>query len=521
LPETRETIAADWIQPPQELEGLQRFVETVRERIRVIIAIVVITTAVAILYVVMATKVYEAEAELLIAPCAGDDPVLRSLCPIPESTDPTRDVETASRLVANIDVAERVKRNLESSLSPEELLKKVEAEPVPGSNIVAVTARETSPQGAQELADGFADAAVDDLTQRLHERIDAQLPSLEAQPPSEAVDARIAQLTVLRSGPDPTIRVQTHATLPTSQASPKPALSIALGIIGGLVLGVGGAFAFQVFDPRLRREEQLRRLYRLPILGRIPLETQSRSADKPIVPRQMSTATGEAYRTLRATLAGTRRGEHGRVIMVTGSSPSEGKTTTAINLATSLALAGQRVILIESDLRRPVLADALGVHPRQGGVVSVLIENTTLAESLTPSSTYGSNLQLLFADYEGGWITELFSISTAERMIGEARQLADYVIVDSPPLNEVVDALPLAKQADAVLIVVRLGATRLDKLRQLGELLAENGVRPVGFAIVGTARPKRREYHYYAEAPAGLAESGNRRQLVGSSETDT
>ena len=147
-------------------------------------------------------------------------------------------------------------------------------------------------------------------------------------------------------------------------------------------------------------------------------------------------------------------------------------------------------------------------------MVSVLIENTTLAESLIPSATYGPNLRLLLSDYEGGWIAELFSIPTAERMIQDARRMADFVIVDSAPLNEVVDALPLAQQADEVLIVVRLGTTRLDKLSQLAELLAENGVRPVGFAVIGTPRPKRSQYHYYAEPDSDGQDGQRQRQLL-------
>jgi capsular exopolysaccharide synthesis family protein len=202
------------------------------------------------------------------------------------------------------------------------------------------------------------------------------------------------------------------------------------------------------------------------------------------------------------------------VILITGSSPSEGKTTTAVNLAASLALAGKRVILIESDLRRPVLGQTLGVQPEGGGVVSLLIENSTLSEALVQTSTYGPNLQLLLADYEGGWIAELFSIPSAERMVADARRVADYVIIDSPPLNEVVDALPLARQADDVLIVVRLGITRLDKLRQLGELLAESRVRPAGFAVIGTPRPSRGEYHYYAGITTESVDGRARRALM-------
>jgi capsular exopolysaccharide synthesis family protein len=505
--ELQTTSPTDWVHPPEEQEGLQRYVETVRERIWLIVTAVVITTAIAILYVATATKKYDAEADLLVTPVSGDNPVLTSLGLIRESADPTRDVETASKLVTNTNVAERVKSAIDSDQSAQTLLGKVDAEPVAQSNIVAVTARETSPRAAQRLANAFAEQAVVERTASMHEQIDEQLPGLESQLragdlPAEgeiSLADQIAQLEALRSTDDPTMRVETEAALPTSQASPRPALSIAGGIAAGLILGIAAAFAAQVLDPRLRREAQLRRSYRLPILGRIPKDP--RAQESPLAPRQVSSATGEAYRALRANLAGSRRGGHGdgKVILVTGSSPSEGKTTTAINLATSLALAGNRVILIESDLRRPVLSGVIDARPERG-VVSVLIENSTLAESLIPSPTYGPNLRLLLSDYEGGWIAELFSIPTAEQMIEDARHMADFVIIDSAPLNEVVDALPLALKSDEVLLVVRLGVTRLDKLSQLAELLAENGVRPVGFAVVGTSRPKRSEYHYYAEA---------------------
>lgn len=497
--------STDWLHPPEEQEGLQRYVETIRERLWLIVVTVAITTGIAILYVATAAKTYEGEADLLITPVAGDDPVFASLGLIRESADPTRDVETASRLVTNIDVANMVRKELAVSDSAQELLKQVTAEPVAQSNIVAVTAKESSREEARQLANAFAEQAVANHTADIDAQIERQIPLLEGQIGQAANpiagDASIAdivaQLRLIQSGPAPDFRVQTLAPLPTTQASPRPVASIVAGIFAGLVLGVAAAFAAQALDPRLRREAQLRRLYRLPVLGRIPKE--SHSGDGPLSPRRASVVTGEAYRTLRATLTRGQRQNRGRVILVTGSGASEGKTTTAVNLAASLALAGKSVILIESDLRRPVLGATLGAQPRHGGVVSVLVENTSLDDALVPTESYGANLRLLLADYEGGWIAELFSISAAERMIEDSRQRADYVIIDSPPLNDVVDALPLARLADEVLVVVKLGTTRLDKLAQLGELLAENGVRPVGFAVVGTARPKRNGYHYYAD----------------------
>lgn len=468
---------------------------------------VAIATAVAAVYVVTAPKTYEARADLLVTPVSSDNAVLRNLPLIVESVDPTRDVETASQFVTNIDTAERVKVNLNLPESPRELLEEVSAEPVAQSNIVAVTTKGDSPQEAMDLANGFAAATVEDRTEEIHKSIDQLLGPLEAQlaeasDPTvrETLGSQVAQLEALSAAPDPSLRVETEADLPTDQASPRPALSIAGGILAGLVLGIGCAFAMQVLDPRLRREGQLRRLYALPILARIPKEP-GRSTRAPLSPRRLSSASAEAYRTLRSTLERRRTGRSSRVILVTGPSPSEGKSTTAVNLASSLALAGKRVLLIEADLRRPALGETLGATAEHGGVVSVLIEKVALEDALTATPTYGQNLRLLLADYEGGWIAELFSIPAAERMIDDARQLADFVIIDSPPLNEVVDAMPLARKADDVLLVVRLGKSRLDKIAQLAELLAENGIRPVGFTVVGSPRPSRTDYHYYGGTP--------------------
>lgn len=505
---------AEWLEPPEEELGLKRYVETIRERIWLILVAVLVTTAAAVAYVLTAPKTYEAEADLLVTPIASD--TLPSLPLIRQSSDPTRDVETAARLVTNNDVAERVKSELGIEESAEDLLKKVSAEPVAQSNIVAVRGEESSPEEATDLANAFAEAAVTEQTEQLHEEIDNQIAGLQSQLQTGegSLGPRLAELQALRSSPDPTLRVETTADLPENQASPRPALTVAGGLLAGLVIGIAGAFAAQILDPRLRREDQLRRRYRLPILARVPRDQGRR--DQPLTPSRVSSATAEAYRTLRTTLERPAAENLGsRAILVTGPSPGEGKTTTALNLATSLALAGRRVILIEADLRRPALASALGIEEAHAGVVSVLIENVGLQDALVASPTYGPNLQVLVADFSGGWIAELFSIPAAQRLIDDARAMADFVIVDSPPLTEVVDALPLARKCDDVLIVTRLGKTRLDRIARLGELLADNGIRPVGFAVIGVPPPGRSEYRYYMEPPQADGQETGRGLFTG------
>lgn len=489
---------AEWMQPPAEQEGLRRYVETLRERMWIIVGITAITTAIAILYVLTADKVYEASAQVLVTPT----PVQESILPVPgvpESTDPTRDVETAASLITNRAVAERVKEELDSPEGVAGLLGMVEAEPIAQSNIVDITARANTPENAAALANAFAVEAAAEQTERVHDFIDEALPGLQRQVrqnPSPGLEATVAELRAKRQSPDPTLQLRTPAAEPTSPVAPRPLFSVVGGMFAGFVLGIAAAFALQVLDPRLRREEQLRRLYRLPILARVPKEQPK--GDIPLDPLALSPAAAEAYRSLRGTLGVARGRNEGdsHVILVTGSSPSEGKTTTGINLASSLAAAGHSVILIESDLRRPSIGRALGCQPEHG-VVSVLIESVALEDALVTTEQFGPNLGLLLADYEGGWISELFALPSAKELIREARQIADYVIIDSPPLTDVVDALPLARYVDDVLIVVRIGRTTLSKLQQLGELLAENGIRPAGFAVVGTPRPSRSDYHYY------------------------
>ena len=235
------------------------------------------------------------------------------------------------------------------------------------------------------------------------------------------------------------MRVETLADFPRTRR-PKPFLTIAGGILGRIGAGHRGAFAAQILDPRLRREEQLRRA--TACRSWRGSQRRTPAAIKPLGPRNLSAAAAEAYRTLRATISRSTppRTKAGQVILVTGPSASEGKSTTAVNLASSLALTGQDVILIEADLRRPSLSSVLEVKPSSGGVVSVLIEHNRLSQALVTSPTYGPHLRILLADQSGsGWVTDLFSIPAADAMIRDARRLADFVVIDSPPLNEVIE----------------------------------------------------------------------------------
>lgn len=512
-----------WRQPTQQ-DGLKQSLQTIRERWWVVLLAVLATTAAAAAYVLTAEKVYEAEADVLISPVPDDAQALISLGLPPRSSDPLRDVETAARLISSIDVAEQAQPKLAGTaaedLSPEELRDSITAAPLADSNIVSLTARSDDPDAAAAIANAFGEAAIAQRSRDFQKRLKSKLAELQqsieaanpADPAVQSTAAEIAQLQLLEGQPDPTLTLAVEARPSDSAVSPRPTLSLLAGILAGLVLGIGAVFVHRLVDPRLRHEEQLYESFRLPVLARIPQDPNGGGAGVhlPIAPNRLSPPTLEAYRTLRGTLGVFRPpGGGARSVLVTSASAKEGKSTTALGLASAMAQAGNRVIMIEADLRRPELGSAMQVGV-QRGVVSVLIGESSLEDALVESPLVGPNLRMLLADHTGPATTELFALRVAEELISDAERLADYVVVDSAPLVEVVDSLPLARLVDDVVIVVRLKETRLDRLSQLAELFSESDIRPSGFAIVGTAA-QRGEYYYMAPNADGAARGGSRR----------
>jgi capsular exopolysaccharide synthesis family protein len=512
---------AGWRRPQGESTGLESYFRVLRERSGLILLVTLVTTLMAAAYLATATDKYEAEATLLVLPASRDDTTLNNLPLLRESSDPTRNIETASQLVTEPNVAARVKEQLGLGGTVASLQAKVAAEPVAQSDIVAITAHADSPDLARDIANGFATGVVAERSDLIRSEAEKLIDGLreqvrEAEDAGDdtiALNAQIADLQAVRESGDPTMRVSTRAEAPSSPYSPRPVLTLIAGIFGGLILGIGGAFAMSALDPRLRREEQLRELYSLPILARVPKEKRAPTFTlgkrrlligprererRALPPGELSAATLESFRTLRTMLAAQRREDgNSRSILVTGPSPSEGKTTTAINLASSLALAGNRVILIEADFRRPTVGEALGVRARVG-IGDVLLGNVALEDALVLAPPFGDNLCALLVDRADDWLAEVLSLPAAEALLEDAKRLADYVVLDSPPLTQVIDAMPLARRVDDVVIVTRLGSSNLSQLAHLGDLLDQNGIRPAGFVVVGGAAPE--ESSYYREA---------------------
>ena len=493
-----------------EPSGFKRYFGTIRQHIGLIVACTAATLIVAVVYVEVAPKSYTAEAQLLINPAPQQNTLLFSLPVLHASGSPTTDVLTAASLVTAPQVASTAAQALHSKSSPSTLLGKVQATPLAQANIIAVQAKDSSPAQAQAIANAFANGVVSVRTAGLHAALALQIPPLKnavaALPPAARGGVgtqgdELTQLEALAQSNDPTISVESPAVLPTGPSSPKKTLALLAGLFAGLLIGIGAAFGFDALDPRLQREEQVREISRgVPVVARIPRMGKHPSR-RPLMPTELSVAAMEQYRMLRATLS---IGAIGRpqAYLVAGSSPSEGKTTSALSLATVLARGGGGgVILIEADLRRPTIATTLGFKDFQG-TEQVLTGEVELGDALEDVRFAGAGFRVLAA-HANGSSAELLSYASVERLLDDAKQLAEFVVIDTPPLTAVIDALPFALLADNLVAVVRVGHSRVNRLSDLFELLARHDLSPSGVVLVGVSQKEAESYSYYADADRG------------------
>jgi succinoglycan biosynthesis transport protein ExoP len=482
--------------------GVVRYYRIIREQIRLIIACVVLAVGVAALYTQLATRRYSARTEMLVSPADSANLTLANLPVLHSTSDPTRDTLTAAGLVTTPQVAQAVVAALHLHESADHLLGRVTATPIGQSNLLALQANGSTAKQAQALANQFATQVIATRTAALHAALATAIPGLEAQIATEtpaqrvgnsALSSQLSELRQLRTGPDPTITVAAAAELPTAPYTPRTKLALVAGLIAGLVIGIGGAFLMDALDPRLRREEQLRQLFNVLILASIPRVRPAHRTDGPLVPSDLSFPAHEGFRSLRTFLSARAHGQP-QAILLTGSAPREGKTTTAIGLATALAQDGARVILIEADLRRPTVARALHVDVEYG--TEHLIAGTgQLEQALVPVALGGAEVQVVAVGRPNDQMAERLSFGFSERLIEDAKKLADFVVIDSPPVTAVVDALPLAKFVDDVLVVSRIGVSRLAKVRELYTLLINYGIAPLGFVVIGES-PLRGSLYY-------------------------
>jgi capsular exopolysaccharide synthesis family protein len=291
-----------------------------------------------------------------------------------------------------------------------------------------------------------------------------------------------------------TIRVVEPAPLPTAPIGPNTTLTILLAAAIGLLLALGAAFLLDYLDDTIKTPEDVQSSTHLSTLGVIARIEGETVAEKLVTVSQPKSPNAEAYRILRTNLLFSAVDNPPRTLLVTSASPGEGKSTTMANLAVVMAQQGQRVVLIDTDLRRPTL-HRLFQAPNATGLTSALLhEHPSAAPFL--QATKVENLSLLTTGPLPPNPAELLGSARFGELLRDLQEHADVILLDSPPALAVTDAPVLARQVDGVLLVVDAGMTRRQWAANAQETLSKVGAKVLGVAL-NRLKPGSSSYYYY------------------------
>jgi non-specific protein-tyrosine kinase len=300
------------------------------------------------------------------------------------------------------------------------------------------------------------------------------------------------------------------AVAPTSPATPRTVRNALLGLGGGLVLGIALAFLRESLDDTITSKDDLDRTQPgLPVLGMIPAMSSRTGETKGLIPdTRPHSYAAEAYRSLRTSVQFLALDQPVRMLQVTSPRTSEGKTTTVANLAVTLAAAGQRVIVADCDLRRPRQHDMFSLSNKVG-FTSVLLGQAPMTDALQAVPNH-EGLFLLASGERPPNPAELLASPRVKEMFGALARLADVVLVDTPPVLPVTDAVLVSGRVDATMIVVSAGLTSAKDLSRALEVLAQVDA-PVTGAILNSVSVDagyRYRYQYsYTPDPRHLKSS--------------
>jgi succinoglycan biosynthesis transport protein ExoP len=338
--------------------------------------------------------------------------------------------------------------------------------------------------------EGAKDEALD--LQKRALKYDALKRDLDAsQRVSDSLVVRQKQTDVVRDVKASNVHVIDAAVVPSSPVRPRVARDLGLGLLLGLGLALAAAFVRDYLDTSVGRPSDVR-LLGLPLLGVIP-EAPPRARPLVVARSMRPEPFSEGYRVLRTALPLPPDEGDGQVLLVTSTLPGEGKSVTAMNLALTLASTEEKVLLIDADLRRPALHGLVGAR-RVPGLSEVLIGMEPAAKAI--QRVQGSRLALLPA---GTPLqrnpADLLATHALRRLLAELRDGYDRIVLDTPPVGTIADALILAPQAEGVLVVARSGKVTRSALTHVLERLGNAGGKVLG-VVLNRARPDRHAYDY-------------------------
>jgi succinoglycan biosynthesis transport protein ExoP len=332
-------------------------------------------------------------------------------------------------------------------------------------------------------------------TQLLEVSAKSNDPELAATMANAVVTSFISSNQANLSNRPGLVSVVERAEPPLGPIAPRPMLNAALGALLLLFVAAGVVLLVEYLDDTVKSPEQASEISGLPALGRIEQFEKTRSPrDQLQAAHRPRSTVAEAYRAARTNLSyAIDLGRDRRLVLVTSPGPGEGKTTTVANLAVVFGLAGHRVCVIDTDLRRPTLHRLFGLD-NQEGLTNLLLAREPDLERAIQRTVY-TNVSALTSGPLPPNPSELLGSARMQEVLERLKARFDVVLLDSPPALVVTDASVLATLADGLLIVTRARHTRTDQLRATVEELAQSG-RPIAGIIINRVA-SRDSYYYY------------------------
>jgi len=489
----------------------------VRTHRLLIVAVTAIALLAALLVVATATKRYDASADLGIQPLPAfstNDPLANDPALFQQPADGSSVTVRAAKVLSSPEYLEPFYRSPSyRALGPDAQEATISVTPLSQADIVAVQASAPRAQLAASTANSFARFVVAQRNAQFKAWLTNKTSDLKRQmnsvPPHSDLHANLAGtlagLQFYHGSGDQTVSLLNRATAPSAAAWPRPKLTLAVALIVGLLLGLAAAVTLEVVSPRFTREEEVTQAHQLPVLARMP-RLPARAVEgyflgQGPLPRE----AWKAYRTLRAVLAnaGGTGDRFPASILVTSAGAGDGKTLTAVNLAIALSSAGLNVTLLDADLPRPMIGTIFNIVGHRDGVVH-LLNNPNAPQTGAVAAPLHARLQLLLASEEQMHELHLFDTQRVKQLLDRLGRESDVVVVDSPPLPEVAEAVAFADACEAVLLCVRIGHTRRDKLAELRDLLGRRGVVPLGLFLTSRRRLARGGKGAYQGYPGDL-----------------
>lgn len=403
----------------------------------------------------LSTPTYEATTQIYVSVRGESNAVGEAA---QGSTLARQSVATYASIVKTESVLGPVVEQLQLGEPAHVLAGQVSATAPANQSLINITVTGEEPELTAEIANAVGESLRDTVEGQLEVGVEEEAPSLVS------------------------LNTVQPALIPQAPSSPNLRLNLALAALVGLALGVGQAVLRSTLDTRIHSAHDIEQITDAPMLGGITFDPEAKS--RPLVvhadPRN---PRAESFRTLRTNLqflAVQEDGKRGRSFMITSAGPAEGKSTTTANLAIALAETGARVALIDGDLRRPRVADLMGI---EGGVglTNVLINQADLADVL---QRWGrGQLHILPAGKVPPNPSELLGSVAMEKLLSTLVDHFDYVLVDAPPLLMVTDAAVVSKYTHGTFMVAASGKTRKQELGGAVRTLHAAGAKLLGMIV--------------------------------------